>query len=100
METEDPDAAFQKLQALPTPLADLHIQAKGTNLEQILTPVLAQFKVAKSDLEHGDIAGAKKIISSINQIGAKTQTKIETTAGISIDQAAASNGQAKNTGQN
>ncbi len=87
-QTDDPDTALQKMQELQPQIDELKTKVKGTPLEQIVTPALARLSDARNSLKKGDLAGAKKIIESLNKIGQNVQDKIENTAGISIEKAA------------
>ncbi len=88
MQTNDPDTALQKLQELQPQIDVLNAKVKGTPLENIVAAPLAQLTAVKTALQHGDIAGAQKIIGSLNKIGQNVQNNVEQTAGVSIDQAA------------
>lgn len=87
MEAKDPETALRKFDTLQPQIDALRAKIVGTPLEQMAGPALDQLQSARVALEQGDIAKARKIIQSLNKIGQNVQTKIETTAGLTIDQA-------------
>jgi len=88
METNDPDTALEKINLVESQMEGLQAKVKGTPLEQQMAPAIQPLKAIQVALQHGDLTGARKILQSLNSMGPKIQTKIETTAGMTIDQAA------------
>jgi len=88
MNANDIDGALEKMNALGDQLDKMQAKAVGTPLEPQLAPAVKALKLAQEALQHGDVAGARKIIEGLNQQGPKIQSKIEQTAGVSFDQAA------------
>jgi hypothetical protein len=88
MKSDDSEMALQKIYVFETQMDELQSKVKGTPLEQQIAPVLKPIKDIQAALENDDLAGARKIMQSLNLLGPKVQQKIENTAGMTIDQAA------------